>query len=311
MVLIIGGAGFIGSRLKSYFASLNLPFKYTSSKKEDDPSNNYFQLDITQLKELDKSHLRDIFKGVDTIIYLPSLNVQESLVNKALAKKIKIEGAKFCLEQSIIYGATRFINLSTCHVYGSSLDGDYDEDSTLNPSSYYAENHAIAESELVELSKNESIQLNSLRLSNGVGCPINRNADCWMLLVNDLCRKVVTTGQIHLNSPPNVLRDFIPFSLVEEVIFSLAHGDIDLGEEIMNITSAKSIEIKEIAEIIKINSEKTLGRHSKVYFQSAPDISQNRFRISNQLLKEKFINLDFCLDKEINNLLKKCNEWFS
>tara|TARA_B100000963_G_C22638529_1_gene679027 strand:- start:7098 stop:8036 length:939 start_codon:yes stop_codon:yes gene_type:complete len=310
-VLIIGGHGFIGSRLRNFLSLHNQPFKFTSSKRKDSRLNNFFQLDLANLEGLDKNSLKNIFCGVDTTVFLPSLNAKESSNKKHLAKTIKVQGAKFCLEKSIYFGVKRFINISSCHVYGANLAGEYDEYSDTNPSSNYAENHAVAENELIELSKGESIKCNSLRLSNGVGCPIDSNTDCWMLLINDLCKQLVTTGKMELYSPPNIARDFIPISLIESIIFSLACGKVNLEEKVLNLTSANAIEIHRIASMIKINSKKILGKHAKVYFRSAPDASPRRFKLSNNLLNKNFENLDFSLENEVNLLLKKSNAWFS
>jgi UDP-glucose 4-epimerase len=48
-----------------------------------------------------------------------------------------------------------------------------------------------------------------IRVSNSFGAPAHQHANCWMLLVNDLCRQAVSTGQMTLRSSGIRRRDFV------------------------------------------------------------------------------------------------------
>jgi UDP-glucose 4-epimerase len=51
-----------------------------------------------------------------------------------------------------------------------------------------------------------------VRLSNAYGAPAHIEADCWTLLVNDLCRQAVVSGRMVLRSSGAQHRDFIAMS---------------------------------------------------------------------------------------------------
>ena len=88
MILIIGGNGFIGSRLINYFESSGVEYKYASSKNLNTTSSNFYNLDLSlNIEELQKIDVRSMFNNVSSIIYLPSLNAQETIQNKDLLKK--------------------------------------------------------------------------------------------------------------------------------------------------------------------------------------------------------------------------------
>ena len=52
------------------------------------------------------------------------------------------------------------------------------------------------------------------RLSNAYGAPADKAADCWSLLVNDLCRQAVTSRTMTLTSTGTQRRDFVPLTYV-------------------------------------------------------------------------------------------------
>jgi hypothetical protein len=54
--------------------------------------------------------------------------------------------------------------------------------------------HIIGEKVLL----NSELDLAIVRLANTFGYPAYENAKCWTLLVNDLCKQVITTGAIRL-----------------------------------------------------------------------------------------------------------------
>ncbi len=312
MILIIGGNGFVGSRLINYFKTLGVEYSYTSSKNLGTSNSNFYDLDLSlKIEELQKINVASMFNNVSSLIYLPSLNAHETQLNKDLAKKIKVEGAKFCLQKSIEFGVKQFINLSTCHVYGANLSGEYKEDSSLNPANLYAENHAIAEEELYTLSKKEKINLISLRLANGVGCPMTKLENCWMLLVNDLCKQIITNQTMVLNSPRSMKRDFVPFSSVEEVLYGLTLNSQIQYESVINLSSARTMAIHKVVNKVRNICSKVLNFTPEVVYENPSDMIEEDFKFNNEILRSKFNQISFNLDSEIENLLINCEKWFS
>ena len=102
-----------------------------------------------------------------------------------------------------------FIYLSTAHVYGHPLSGSITETTTPNNQHPYATSHLAGEKALLFASGGGEIDGIVLRLSNIYGVPTHKNVDCWMLLVNDLCKQVVTTQRLVLRSSGAQRRNFL------------------------------------------------------------------------------------------------------
>ena len=89
------------------------------------------------------------------------------------------------------------------------------------------------------------------RLTNGVGSPVTSDANCWMLVVNDLCKQAVITGKMVLKTSGDQHRDFIPISTVCEIVSNLiVMGGEKIGNGLYNIGSGKSTSVLKMAEKI-------------------------------------------------------------
>ena len=56
------------------------------------------------------------------------------------------------------------------------------------------------------------------RLSNCIGAPKDINSNCWMLLVNDLCKQIIEHKKMKLNTNGKQLRNFITITDVCRVV---------------------------------------------------------------------------------------------
>ena len=104
MILIVGGFGFLGGRLKSelmknYSDSLRVSTRdedYYLNKKKSDRNTVYLDLqqDLTQLN-------CDFFEGIDVIISMASLNASDAIKYPSVARKIKINGTESLIQKAI------------------------------------------------------------------------------------------------------------------------------------------------------------------------------------------------------------------
>ena len=100
-----------------------------------------------------------------------------------------------------------------------------------------------------------------IRLTNSYGPPIHKGVNCWMLLVNDLCRQAVETGRLVLKSSGVQSRDFIPMTSICEIFSSLITKDKQtIGDGIFNVGSGQSMTVWEMACLVKNRCEKQLNQ---------------------------------------------------
>jgi UDP-glucose 4-epimerase len=112
--------------------------------------------------------------------------------------------------------------MSTTHVYGPQV-GRLEETTLPAPRHPYATSHRAAEDAVLAASGNFTAMV--LRLSNGFGAPTHAQANCWTLLVNDLCRQAVTDCTLRLRSAGLQHRDFIPLADVTRIVDHMLHLD--------------------------------------------------------------------------------------
>ena len=150
-VLVIGGAGYLGSVLIRKLLDKNYKVKVLDNLTYGDSSikglygHKNFEFLEGDIRNIHK--VMESIKGVDAVIHLASIvgdpagsiNPQVTLESNYFATKILVDICKY-------NQINRFIFASSCSVYGSiGPEGAIDESSELNPVSLYAETKVKSE----------------------------------------------------------------------------------------------------------------------------------------------------------------------
>jgi UDP-glucose 4-epimerase len=141
------------------------------------------------------------------------------------------------------------VYLSTVHVYGSALveGAVIDEKVAADPVSTYA--MARLQSEEVIKSCAGATEVVVLRLTNGVGPPVDPSVDRWSLVANDLCRQAVCHGTLRLATDGMQWRDFVALSDVDRILLAAAAPET-LAAGIYNVGSGRPTRVCELADLI-------------------------------------------------------------
>ena len=210
MILITGGLGYLGGRisvhlLKTSHSEITLGTSRSSVKVP--PALRKCR--IVNINLLDDENLDSACEGVSVIIHLAALNAQACANDPGKALMINGHGTLKLLQAAVRQGVSKFIYFSTAHVYGTRLTGEVNENILPRPLNPYSITHRIAEDYVIDESRKGNIEGVVIRLSNAVGMPLDSSVDCWMLLVNDLCRQAVQYEELTLHSSGLQQRDFI------------------------------------------------------------------------------------------------------
>jgi UDP-glucose 4-epimerase len=227
---------------------------------------------------------------------------------------LEINGVATCrlLQASVRQGVKRFIYVSTAHVYGSTLSGTITEETNLVSLHPYATSHRVGEDVVRAANELGEIEGFVIRLSNAFGVPVNANTNCWMLLVNDLCRQALTTKQMVLRSSGHQRRNFIPLS---DACRAIAHvlqlSSNEKLKDIYNVGGLWSPTIMEMAQLIKERCSAVLDFQPKLMRNMQhEDAASVEFKYCiDALLKTGFHPIDNKVE-EIDELLKFCNDLF-
>ena len=311
MVLISGGLGYLGGRIAKYLLDSGFQVKIGSSRSHPDVPSDLLSCEIVICDLSDKRSLENACKNVSSIIHLASLNAQECDHDPEAALLINGLGTLNLLNAAKKMGITKFVYFSTAHVYGSPLQGIIDENSTPRPIHDYAITHRLAEDYVLQANSNKDITGSILRLTNSVGSPLNSKANCWMLVVNDLCKQTVLNQSMELHSDELVQRDFIPISTVCSTVVDVLTSDV-LDGEIANISSSVVLTLRELTNLIADRSEVVLGFRPNINFKRLPKGKPlESLFILNSKLKSSGCIIDTDLSYEIDQLLLNCNQWFA
>ena len=175
-----------------------------------------------------------------------------------------------------------------------------------------------AENIILEECSKSNISPTILRLSNAVGPPMNKEADCWMLVVNDIARQIATNGRMEFRSQRNIQRDFIGIDQICKIVGEIITSSKKITG-IYNLGGGRSLTLEGLANLISERAMKTLGVSIEATFPEDnlisnfpyPDKGNTELIISTEKIQKEVMNIDTDLKKEIDELLISSQEWFS
>jgi len=306
-ILITGGFGFLGGRLAQHLQLAGHHVMLGSRKVKGKP-DWLPQGEVVQTVWSDAHALERICGETDVVIHASGMNAQECAVNPVAALECNGLGTARLVQSAGRVGVKRFIYISTAHVYGSRLQGDITEESCPRNLHPYATSHLAGENAVLSSSQLGEIEGIVLRLTNAFGAPVDKNVNCWMLLVNDLCRQAVQTGVMVLHTNGLQYRDFIPISDVCRLVEHACSSVIDTSSPfIMNAGSGIATSVLEMAQVIQQRCTYLMGYEPRITrpvdngkeiaelmnYQS-DRLARSGFMLENDRIHEVDMLLSFC-----------------
>lgn len=251
-ILVIGGAGYIGSALlpllleKGYRVRLLDLFVYGDEAIGallDHPNLEIMRADFRQVDKVVEA-----VRGMDAIVHLGAIVGDPACeLNADLTIEINLMATRMIAEVAKGSGVRRLVFASTCSVYGAS-DLILDERSELNPVSLYARSKIASELVLLNMVEDNFAPV-ILRFATIYGLSGRSRFD---LVVNLLSAKAVTDGKITLFGGDQ----WRPFIHVEDaargVLAALEAAESDVRGQIFNIGSnAQNLTLKDVADLIQ------------------------------------------------------------
>jgi nucleoside-diphosphate-sugar epimerase len=238
-VLLVGGAGYIGSALlpilleKGYHVRLLDLFLYGAEPIRDFLHHPRLEIMRADFRQVDK--VVEATKNMDAVIHLGAIVGDPACaLNEDLTIEVNLMATRMIAEVAKGSGVSRFIFASTCSVYGA-CDEVLDEHSVLNPVSLYARSKIASERVLLSLS-DSNFAPTVLRFGTIYGLSGRTRFD---LVVNLLTAKALVEGQITIRGGDQ-WRPFVhvhdaalavfktleaPFSLVKNQTFNVGSNE--------------------------------------------------------------------------------------
>ncbi len=316
-ILITGGLGYIGGRVANYL-------------KEKKPHTHIFlttrnrnrklpqwveRFTILQMNLLNEASIVNCLenKNIDTIIHLAAINEIDSIKNPEMAWEINIKGTYRLLNSAYNIGIKNFIYFSTFHVYGDVLESVITEKTPTRPFHPYAISHRAAEDIVRFFNYYYGINFSIFRLSNGYGCPQDKEVNRWSLLFNDLCKQVVLNRKISLKSSGKQYRDFISLHNIARAVYHFLFVIPDKWKnEVYNLGGNCTMTVLDVAKMISIvysSMYRTKEIEIDIKADSIDLKNVYQFEYNIKKLKETGFILEDNIIQEIENTIKLCNEF--
>ena len=307
-VLITGGLGYLGGRLAQHL-SLNEEFELLLVSRRKLESPNWLpSVQMVETEWASQKQLVKICEGVDAVVHLASMNAVESARSPARALQMNGVSTVRLLEAAIKQHVSRFIYLSTAHVYGTPLQGLIDETIKTLPLYPYATSHKAGEDVVMAAHHLGRIEGIVLRLSNSFGPPTHETVNCWNLLIPDLCRQAVTENKMVLHSSGLQRRDFIPMiDACNAIKHVLQLPGLKLGEGLFNVGGNWCPTVYEVACLIRRRCVNLLNRSPLISRKKSQSIERTLPLTYNiERLRKTGFELNGLIEEEIDGLLIFC-----
>lgn len=310
-ILITGGLGFAGGRLAVHLQQAGHQI-VLGTRRVNSPPDWLPQAEVVQVNWDDGSALEQSCRGLDLVIQAAGMNAQDCATDPVAALESNGLATARLLAAAIRVGVPRFIYLSTAHVYASPLEGTITEETCPRNLHPYATSHLAGEHAVLSANQRGQIQGIVLRLSNAFGSPMHKEVNCWMLLVNDLCRQAVQTRKLVLQTSGRQQRDFVGMSEVCRVVEYLAscNGEA-LQPRIFNVGVGVSQTVLEMAQLIAQRCSQVLGFEPVLHRkEDGTDGQHEKLIYRAESLARIGFEMGFDKAAEIDRLLMFCQSSF-
>jgi nucleoside-diphosphate-sugar epimerase len=323
-VVVIGGAGYIGSHLVNILINSGRPVIVLDRLMYDHSNLNAFKehpnFKIIIGDATDIQCLINVMHGAYAVVHLSGLVGDPACaVDSTFTRHQNIVATQMVRDVAQAMGVNRLIFSSSCSVYGVS-DYEVDENSKLNPVSLYAETKMESEHELLSVNK-DSLTVTILRFATVFGDSPRPRFD---LVANLFAAQAYINKTITIIGPDQ-WRPFIHVKDLAEAInivlnvpsSKIRNQIFNVGDSRLNMTLGQlGNKVKEVAESFNIDLELKViqannqdKRNYKVSFEKIKNLLNFRASIMmeqgiSQII-EKFkigIYTNF-KDKKYSNLL--------
>lgn len=242
--MVIGGSGFIGSRVLEVLTKNNvdvLSYDILNSYSVDEKVK-WIRADILELPAIERLFFEYDVDAIIHLVGLPSIDYCEK--NPHFSFQLNVLSVQNTLEAMRKTDIKKIVFASSAAVYGYSRKEPIKEMDPTNPNTIYGYHKLIAEEVIRSYSHSYGLNYIALRLFNVYGGNPSMSKDVVSIFARRALKKepIVVKG-------PNKFRDFVHVNDVAEAFVKAITTKV--SSTAVNVGTGTMITLREIAEIVK------------------------------------------------------------
>lgn len=249
-VLVTGHKGYIGTVIVPMFVAEGLDVVGLDNCLFEDCVCGELPPEVPEIRK----DVRDVtaadLDGFDAVIHLAGLsNDPLGNLDGSLTYDINYHAAARMARLAKDAGVKRFLNSSSCSVYGSAGDAMVDETGRLDPITAYGKSKVMLDEELARLS-GPNFTTAYLRNATAYGFSPRLRLD---LVLNDFVATAYTTGRIHIKSDGTPWRPIVHIEDIGRAFLAILRAPQDkVQQQAFNIgLNEENYQIRELADIVR------------------------------------------------------------
>ncbi len=254
VLLITGGAGFIGSTLAKYALDRGWKIRVIDNLSTGLESSaevlSKMGVEVHIGDILDESLLDQIIQGCDAVVHLAAqVSVPLSVSNPEETMSINVDGTSKVIAACLKHGVKRLVMASSAAVYGEADNLPLKEEAAGQVLSPYAQSKWENETQISD-ARNKGLQATALRFFNVYG--VGQRPDGAYAAVIPKFADMMAQGIVpQLNGDGLHTRDFVHVHDVCGAIYSLIEGDWKAEQfHVYNVATQTKITLLELVEAI-------------------------------------------------------------
>ena len=270
-VLVIGGAGYIGSHVAKALMKSGHRVRVFDNLSSGQEINLFKQNEFVKGDILDYPALLSAMQGQEAVIHLAAKKaVGESMENPMIYSSNNISGSLNILNAMVETGAKYIVFSSSAAVYGMPEKIPVDETAPLNPINYYGFTKLEIEKFMQWYDRLKGIKFVALRYFNAVGYDAEGDIlgkergsqnllPIVMEVISDKREKLKIFGNDYPTPDGTCIRDYIHVSdLASAHLLALKKLAGGMPSQSLNLGTGKGTSVKEIVEAVERVSGKSL-----------------------------------------------------
>jgi nucleoside-diphosphate-sugar epimerase len=282
-VLVTGNRGYIGVNLVPMLqAAGHTVVGLDSCLFEDCVFGDDIDVDSVETIRADIRDVGpDVMEGFDAVLHLAALsNDPLGDLNSETTYDINHRGAVNVARAAKTAGVPRFVQSSTCSLYGAHGDAFLDEHAQFHPVTAYGSSKVRAEADMLAMA-DDTFSPTFLRNATAYGVSSRLRGD---LVVNNLVGYAFTTGQVFMKSDGTPWRPLVHIEDISRAFLAVLHAPLDVVHaEAFNVGSTKeNYQVRDVAAIVE---SVVAGSTVTLAEEAGPDL--RNYRVSCDKLVDK------------------------